>query len=124
MEKYIIWGIHHKNRIVALTEDLSDYAQGETFWKAAQNLLELNKNLIPSKETEETDIGSRLNMYQNTGVNKVEILIDKEKNKYAVKCTNSRSSFDAADVQDALKKYIEGRAKTSVINTGDLLEDQ
>lgn len=124
MEKYIIWGLTHKNLIVALTEDLSSFAQGETFWKAVQNLLELNKNFIPSKETEETDVSSRLNMYQNTGVNKVEILIDKEKNKYAVKCANSRSFFDAADIKEALKKYIEGRAATSVINTGDLLKDQ
>lgn len=124
MEKYIIWGIAHKNMIVALNEDLSGYAQGETFWKAAQNLFELNKNLIPSKNTEETDLNYRLNMYQITGVNKVEILIDKEKNKYAVKCANSRSFFDAADTKEVLKKYIQGRAKTSVINTGDLLKDQ
>lgn len=124
MEKYIIWGITHKNLIVALTEDLSGFAQGETFWKAAQNLVEVYKNLNPSKESEETDVGSRLNMYQKTGVNKVEIFIEKDKNKYAVKCANSRSFFDATDTRDALNKYIEGRAKTSVINTGDLLRDQ
>ena len=124
MEKYIIWGLTHKNLIVAMNEDLSRFAQGETFWKAAQNLLELNKNLIPSKETEETNVGYRLNMYQNTGVNKVEIFIETDKNKYSVKCANSRSYFDAEDTQDALKKYVEGRAKTSVINTGDLLKDQ
>lgn len=109
---------------VALTEDLSGFAQGETFWKAVRNLHETYKDWGPSKNLEETDLKSRLTMYQETGVNKVEIFIEEDKNKFIVTCANSRSYLEAADMQDALKKYIEGRAKTSVVNTGELLKDQ
>lgn len=123
MEKYIIWGIIHKNMTVALTEDLSGFAQGETFWKAVQNLHETYKEWLPSKNPEETDLRSRLTMYHETGVNKVEIFVEEDKNKFTVTCANSRSFIEANDSRDALKKYIEGRAKTSVVNTGELLKD-
>ena len=79
MKKFVFWSILHKHTNIALTEDLSKYAQGETFWKAMQNLAETLRVWTPSTVTEESDINSRLKMYYETGINKVEILIDKEK---------------------------------------------
>ncbi len=118
MKKFVFWSILHKNTCVALNEDLSKYAQGETFWKAMLNLGENLKEWIPSAMTEESAINHRLKMYYETGINKVEIFVNKDGKKYAVKCSNSRSFIDAASETEALLKYITTRAKTSVIDPG------
>ena len=119
MTKYIFWSVLHNNKNIALTEDLSEYAQGETFWKAVLSLCETLKEHVASETTEESDFNARLKMYYETGINKVEIFVDKESNRYAVRCANSRSFIDANDEQEALIKYVGVRAKTSSVNTGD-----
>ncbi len=118
MKKFVFWSILHKNICIALNEDLSRYAQGETFWKAMLNLCETLEEWIPSATTEESDINKRLKMYHKTGVNKVEIFIEEDGKRYAVKCANSRSFLEASGDQDALMKYVSTRAKTSVIDPG------
>jgi len=118
VKKFVFWSILHKNICIALNEDLSKYAQGETFWKAMLNLGENLKEWIPSGTAEESDINHRLKMYYETGINKVEIFIDKEGKKYAVKCSNSRSFIDAPSEIEALLKYVGTRARTSVIDPG------
>lgn len=104
---------------IALTEDLSKYAQGDTFWQAMLNLSETLHEWLPSKKMEETDINTRLKMYNETGINKVELFVEEEGGRYAIRCTNSRSFLKAESEQDALVKYIAARAKTSVVNTGE-----
>jgi hypothetical protein len=118
MKKFVFWSIIHKNKCIALNEDLSKYAQGETFWKAMLSLCETLKEWIPSQTAEESDINKRLKMYYETGINMVELFVEKEGKRYAVKCTNSRSFLEAADKIGALMKYVETRAKTSVIDPG------
>jgi hypothetical protein len=118
MKKFVFWSIIHKNKCIALNEDLSKYAQGETFWKAMLSLCETLKEWIPSQTAEESDINKRLKMYYETGINMVELFVEKEGKRYAVKCTNSRSFLEAADKISALMKYVETRAKTSVIDPG------
>jgi hypothetical protein len=118
MKKFVFWSAIHKNNCIALTEDLSKYAQGETFWKAMLSLCETLNEWIPSKTAEESDINRRLKMYYETGINMVELFVEKDGNRFAVKCANSRSFLDAADEIDALMKYVETRAKTSVIDPG------
>jgi hypothetical protein len=86
------------------------------------NLSETLREWLPSKQTEETDIDSRLKMYNETGINKVELFVEKQEDRYAVSCTNSRSFMEADSEQDALTKYIATRSITSVINTGEPLE--
>ncbi len=120
MRKFIFWSILHKHINIALTEDLSKYAQGETFWKAMQNLTETLREWIPSSLTEESDINARLKMYYETGINKVEILIDNEEDRYAVTCSNTRSFIQANSEQEALLKYVDAKAHSSKVNTGDL----
>jgi hypothetical protein len=119
VKKYIFWSALHKNINIALNQDLSRYSQGETFWKAMLSLCEALRELIPSKTIEECDFNARLKMYYETGINKIEIFVDKEENRYAVKCANSRSFLEAKNEQEALMKYVEARAKTSSVNTGD-----
>lgn len=119
MTKYIFWSVLHKNASIALTEDLSRYAQGETFWKALLNLSETLQECVPSGTNEESDFNARLKMYYETGINKIEIFVEKEGKRYVVRCSNSRSFIDADDEQDALFKYVEVKAKTSSVNTGD-----
>ena len=119
MIKYIFWSVLHKNACIALTEDLSRYAQGETFWKALLNLCETLQECAPSGSNEESDFNARLKMYYETGINKVEIFVEKEEKCFAVRCSNSRSFIDTKNEQDALFKYVEVRAKTSDVNTGD-----
>lgn len=118
MKKFVFWSILHKNICIALTEDLSKYAQGETFWKAMLNLCEMLDDWVPSADTEESDINKRLKMYYETGINKVEIFVEEDGKRYAVKCANSRSFLEASNEQDALMKYVVTRAKTSVIDPG------
>jgi hypothetical protein len=119
LTKYIFWSILHNNKNIALTEDLSNYAQGETFWKAVLSLCETLGECIPSEMTEESDFNARLKMYYETGVNKVEILVEQESKRYTVRCANSRSFIDADNEQEALFKYVEIKAKTSSVNTGE-----
>jgi len=120
MKKFVFWSVLHKHTNIALTEDFTRYAQGETFWKAMQNLAETLQEWIPSTMTEESDINTRLKMYYETGINKVEILIDRVGDKYAVSCSNTRSLFEANSEQQALMKYVDVKAQSSKINTGDL----
>ena len=115
----MFWSVLKDHTNIALTEDLSKYAQGDTFWQAMLNLSETLHEWLPSKEMEETDINTRLKMYNETGINKVELFVEKEGRRYAIKCTNSRSFLEAESEQDALVKYIAARAKTSVVNTGE-----
>ncbi|HUU51983.1 MAG TPA: hypothetical protein VMW92_03055 [Candidatus Heimdallarchaeota archaeon] len=119
MKKYVFWSVLNQHTNIALTEDLSKYARGETFWQAMLNLSETLREWLPSKQIEETDINSRLKMYNETGINKVELIVDKERDRYAVRCANSRSFVEADSEQDALMKYIATRSKTSVVNTGE-----
>ncbi len=114
----MFWSVLNQHRNIALTEDLSKYAQGDTFWQAMLHLSEKLREWLPSKQAEETDIDSRLRMYNETGINKVELFLEKQGSRYAVRCANSRSFLEADSEQDALIKYIAARAKTSVVNTG------
>jgi hypothetical protein len=119
LKKYVFWSALHLHTNIAFTEDLSKYAQGDTFWQAMQNLSETIREWSPSEKVEETDIHSRLKMYNETGINKVELFVEKEGHRYAIRCTNSKSFVEADSEQDALIKYIAARAKTSVVNTGE-----
>jgi hypothetical protein len=119
LKKYVFWSVLNQHTNIALTEDLSKYAQGDTFWQAMLNLSETLREWLPSEQMEETDVNSRLKMYNETGINKVELFVSKEGNRYAVKCANSRSFVEADSAQDALMKYIAARSKTSVVNTGE-----
>jgi len=58
-------------------------------------------------------------MYQETGINKIEMIVSKDGDRFGVQCTNSRSFFKAESEKEALMAYIEARAKTSKINTGE-----
>jgi len=118
MNKYVFWSIVHKNKCVALNEDLSKYAQGDTFWKALLNLCETNKKFSPSPNIKQSPMNQRIKMYYETGLNKVEIFVQKEKSRFSVKCSNSKSFLKAPDEQKALMKYIRSRADKSVIDPG------
>jgi len=120
MKKFVFWNVLHKHTNVALTEDLAKYAQGETFWKAMRNLAETLSEWIPSSLAEESDIKARLKMYYETGINKIEILINKEHDRYAVSCSNTKSFIRASNEQEALMKYVDAKAESSRVNTGDL----
>jgi len=122
MKKYVFWSALHQHINIALTEDLCRYAQGETFWQAMQNLCETLKEWSPSENNDESDFNSRLKMYYETGINKAEILVEQNGNGYSVKCGNSKSFFDADSEEEAVVKYVEARAKTSVVNTGEVKE--
>jgi predicted RNase H-like HicB family nuclease len=121
LKKYVFWSVLNQHTNIAFTEDLSKYAQGDTFWQAMLNLSETLREWLPSDQKEETDINSRLKMYNETGINKVELFVEKQGDRYAVRCTNSRSFVEADSEQDALIKYIAARSKTSVVNTGEPL---
>lgn len=118
MNKYVFWSLIHKNTCVALNEDLSRYAQGETFWKALFNLCATKKKFIPSPNPKQSPMNKRIKMYYETGLNKVEIFVGLEKNGYSVKCSNSKSFLKVPDEHKALRKYIQSRAEQSVIDPG------
>jgi hypothetical protein len=120
VKKFVFWSVLNQHINIALTEDLSIYAQGDTLWQAVLNLGETLRDWIPSASSEESDIGARLRMYQETGINKVELFVDREGDRYTVKCSNSRSFIEAESEQEAQIKYITARAKTSVVNTGEV----
>lgn len=110
----------YKHSNIALTEDLSKYAQGETFWKAMLHLCETLREWLPSPGNQESDISNRIKMYSETGINKVEIFISKEGDRFAVRCSNTWSSIQAESEHEALMKYLETKAQTSKINTGNV----
>ena len=120
MKKYVFWSILNGHTNIALTENLEKYAQGDTFWQAMQNLAETLKEWIPARDTEESEINRRIKMYNDTGINKIEIFVDSENDRFGVKSGNTRSFIEAADEREAILKYIDVKAKTSIINTGDL----
>lgn len=119
MKKYVFWSVLNQHQNIALTENLARYAQGETFWKAMKNLCESLQEWIPSLSAEESDIALRVRMFQETGINKVEIFIEKKDEKYAIKCSNIRSIIKAGTEREALLKYVTLKAETSVVNTGE-----
>ncbi len=122
VSKYIFWSVLHRHVNVALTEDLSHYATGETFWQAMQNLIETLPETRASVHAERVDINARLRMYHETGINRVEIFLDQEAKFYSVLCANTRSRIEAGSEQEALLKYIDTKARTSVVNTGEVLK--
>jgi hypothetical protein len=117
--KYVFWSVLNQHTNVALTENLSHYSLGITFWQAMASLAEILQEWIPSEKEEETDINRRLMMYSETGINRVEIFVIGEGGRFSVRCANSSSQIEAQSEQDALMKYISARAKTSVVNTGE-----
>jgi hypothetical protein len=119
MNKYVFWGVIHNNWNIAFDETLSHYAQGETFWKAMKRLVAEIPELKPSPTADETDLLHRQKMFFETGVNRVEILIEVQGPKFAVTCANSKSLFEARDEREALCMYIERRADTSRVNNGE-----
>jgi len=120
VKKFIFWGVPFKNHIVALTEDLSRYSLGETFWQAMRNLCENLPEWSPASSGEESDINTRLRMYHETGINKVELFLEEDGRRYAVRCANSRSFIQADSEAEALMKYVDTRAQTSRVNTGEI----
>jgi hypothetical protein len=117
--KYVFWNVLNLHVNVALNENLSKYARGETFWQAMQNLGETLFEWTPSSSSEETGVSDRLKMYHETGINKIEIFVDKDGDRFGVRCANSRSLIAAKSEKEAAMAYIEARAKTSKINTGE-----
>ncbi len=122
MSKYIFWSVLHQHVNVALSEDLSRYARGETFWQAVQNLCEILPQCTPSEGQEESDLNARLQMYYETGINRVEIFVEPVGARFGVRCANTRSLIMADSEPAALKKYIAAKARTSVVNTGEVSE--
>jgi hypothetical protein len=119
MTKYVFWSILKGNRLIAMDERLDRYAAGETFWQALGALLAAHPDIAPSGSSGESDPGMRLRMYQETGLNKVEIFIEKDGGRYAVRSANSRSLTAESTESAALLRFIEIRAKTSLVNTGE-----
>jgi hypothetical protein len=119
MTKFVFWNILYKNISIALDEPLTHYARGDTFWQAISGLLEICRGCRPSPAAEESDLPARLKMYDEIGINKIEIFVDKAGDKFAVRCANSRSLLDAATELEALQKYVAVRGKTSLVNVGD-----
>ncbi len=122
MSKYTFWGVLHQHTNVALTEDFSQYARGKTFWQALLNLIETHPRIKASGHDETVDINARLRMYQDTGINRIEICVIQEATIYSVRCANTRSRLTAGSEQEALFQYISTKARTSVINTGEVLK--
>ena len=121
MTKYVFWSVLKGNRLVALDENLGRYASGETFWQALGALVAAHPDIKPSASSEESDPGARLRMYQDTGINKIEIFVEKDGGRCAVRCANSRSLLAEPSELAALLRYLEIRAKTSTVNTGEAL---
>lgn len=119
MKKYVFWSVLNLHFNVALTEDLSKYARGATFWQAMLNLGETLSEWIPSISAEASNVSDRLKMYQDTGINKIELIVNKDGDRFGVQCANSRSFFKTESEDEALMAYLETRAKTSNINTGE-----
>jgi hypothetical protein len=123
VSKYTFWSVLHQHVNVALTEDLSHYARGGTFWQAMQNLCETLPECPPSGTSGEVDINLRLRMYHETGINRVEIFVEQEEDRFAVNCANTRSHIDVGSEQEALRNYVAAKARTSVVNNGEVLKE-
>jgi hypothetical protein len=119
VSKYTFWSVLHRHVNIAFTEDLSHYAQGATFWQAMRNLSETTAEYRPSPSDREHDLNARLRMYHETGINRVEIFVEQDGGRFAVKCANTRSFLDTGSEREALVKYVETKAKTSIVNTGE-----
>jgi len=117
--KFVFWSIVHQRRNIALTEDLARYARGETFWQAMAELDRISPEFSPAAAPEETPLGERLRMYHDTGLNKVEIMVVPDGERFALQCANSRSRIAADSARDALRRYIAHRAETTVVNRGE-----
>jgi len=120
LTKFVFWGIVHNHRNVAFTEDLSRYARGDTFWKAVKALADILPELSASAGSGETGPDVRMMMFQETGIHKVEIFVQPEEGRFSVRCANSRCRYEAANEQAALRRFIDVRAETSVVNTGEI----
>jgi hypothetical protein len=119
MTKYVFWSVLKGNRLVALDEKMERYALGETFWQAMRALLAAHPETTPSFSTEEANPAARVRMYEETGIHKVEIFIDKDGGRFSVRCANSRCQWEEKSESAALLRYVEVRAKTSLVNTGE-----
>ena len=119
MKKFVFWSVLNVHINIALTEDLSKYAQGDTIWQALLNLTQTLAEWIPSPSSEASSVSERLKMYQDTGINKIELIVSQDGDRFGIQCANSRSFFKAKSEKEALMAYIETRAKTSTINTGE-----
>ena len=119
MSKYTFWNLLFQHLNIAFTEDLSHYSRGDTFWQAMQNLGETLPEFRASDMDQESDLNSRLRMYHETGINRVEIFVEQDGGRFVVRCANTRSILQAATEREALLKYVEAKAKTSVVNTGE-----
>jgi hypothetical protein len=118
VKKYVFWGMTQQNHHVAFSEDLSLYARADTFWRAVKGLCERMAEPVASTTSDETEISRRLLMFQETGVNKVEVFVEADGDGFAVRCANSRSRLKVGDEIQALLVYIDRRAETARVNTG------
>ena len=118
MKKYIFWGVLKQHANVAFNENLSRSATGATFWQAMQTLCGAMQEWRPAANVSETDLSTRLKMFHETGVQKVELFIESVGDRYAVRLANMRSLIEAGSEQEALLKFVDIKAQTSVINTG------
>lgn len=116
MKKFVFWSTRHAGKDIVLTEDLGRYAQGKTAWEALFFLAETLKTWQPATDTTESDFNQRLKMYQETGLNKIEIFLEYLDGKYAVRSTGVRSAIKADSEQHALLKYLELMAANSLEN--------
>lgn len=119
MTKYVFWSVLKGNRLIALDEGLERYASGETSWQALHSLLALLPEIRSSVSMEECNPAARLRMYQETGIHKIEIFVEKDGKRFGIRCANSRSFLDEPSESAALRRYVEVRAKTSLVNTGE-----
>jgi hypothetical protein len=118
MAKYVFWSVLNGNRIIALDEHLSRYAAGETFWQALRALLTAHPEFPPSVSSEEADPAARRKMFVETGIHKIEIFVEKDGRQFSVRCANSRCQWEEMSESAALLRYVEVRAKTSLVNSG------
>jgi len=118
--RYLFWGVQHGRRTIALLEDLTAWAEGETFWQALGHLSKSQSVFTPSAEGEETGAAKRYRLFQETGIQQVEIFVCLNQGVYEVSCANSRSRLSTADGEGALREYIRIRAETSTVNRGDM----
>lgn len=116
MKKFVFWCTRHNNSNIVLTENLEKYAQGKTAWQALQHLCETLQQFVPAASIDESDFNKRLKMFHETGINKIEIFIEKENSKYSVHSAGVRSFIESDDEQSALVKFAEMMALNSLEN--------
>ena len=116
--RYSFFGLVFRNQHIVFNGDLSKYGQGETFWRSLQNLADALKAFSADTAAEETPMDRRIRMFQETGINRIEIFVEKRPDGFWVRCTNSSFRVKAADEIAALREYIDKRAQTSRVNDG------